>query len=154
MNRIKLFVAISVLALLSACGTLGANKEADSTAATGTHCTDCGFIESINVAEGREGIGLSSVLGGSGGGIAGAALGSDYGNTSQAAGTVAGASSGAMSGLQVQRRVGNNSSLYRFTVRMDNGKRRTVALGSRSGFEVGDRVRVVDGSIVKTAPGK
>lgn len=154
MNRIKLFVSIFALALVAACGTLGANKEADSAVATGTDCTDCGFIESINITEGREGIGLSSVLGGSGGGIAGAAIGSEYGNTSQTAATVAGASSSAMSGLQVQRRVGNNNNLYRFTVRMDNGKRQTVALESRSGFEVGDRVKIVDGSIVKTMPGK
>lgn len=157
MNRIKLFVSISVLALVSACGMLGGNKETDSVAATGTtgtDCTDCGFIESINIVEGREGIGLSSVLGGSGGGIAGAAIGSEYGDTSQTAATVAGASSSAMSGLQVQRRVGNNNNLYRFTVRMDNGKRQTVSLESRSGFEVGDRVKVVDGSIVKTMPGK
>ncbi|MBA2351812.1 MAG: hypothetical protein H0V78_08475 [Burkholderiales bacterium] len=153
MSIIRLFLSISALALISACGTLGADKEADSAAATGTDCTDCGFIESINIAEGREGIGLSSVLGGAGGGFAGA-IGSENGDTSQTAATVAGASSSAISGLQVQRRVGNNSNLYRFSVRMDNGKRQTVALESRSGFEVGDRVKIVDGSMVKTAPGK
>lgn len=149
MNRIKLSLSIFLFALISACGTIGAHKEADSAAAAGSACEDCGIIESINVTEGRRGIGLDAVLGGSGGGTAAGALGGQIGDISQTASTVAGAAGGALSGYQVQRSVGNNSNLYRVSVRLDNGSRKSVALESRAGFEVGDRVRLVDGSLVK-----
>ena len=40
----------------------------------------------------------------------------------------------------------NKSTLYRVTVRMDDGSMRSISLPSAPGYAVGDRVRVLNGS--------
>lgn len=148
MEKIKFGVAILAIAALSACAALGgAPSGAKDTTAAGSKCADCGFIESISVTEGREGIGLGAVLGGPSGAIVGNQVGGG-----QTDATIAGAAGGAIAGHQIQRRIGNNADLYRVAVRFDDGSRKTVAMQSKSGFEIGDRVRVVEGSLVKAAP--
>ena len=47
--------------------------------------------------------------------------------------------------LVQQGNTGNN--LHRFTIRMDNGARQTLTNASSSGFSVGDRVRIDNGSM-------
>lgn len=150
MEKIKFYVAILAIASLAACATPGSAPvgDKDTAATAGSKCEDCGFIESISVTEGREGIGLGGVLGGPSGAI----IGNQPGYDSQTAATFAGAAGGAISGLQIQRRVGNNIDLYRVAVRFDDGSRKTVSMQSKSGFEVGDRVRVIEGSLVKATP--
>ena len=49
--------------------------------------------------------------------------------------------------LVQQGNTGNN--LHRFTIRMDNGARQTLTNASSSGFSVGDRVRIDNGSMRK-----
>lgn len=150
MEKIKFYAAILAIASLTACATPGVPAgDKDTVAASGSKCADCGFIESISVTEGREGIGLGAVLGGASGAIIGNQVGDGGGQT---AATIAGAAGGAIAGHQIQKRVGNNTDLYRVAVRFDDGSRKTVAMQSKSGFEVGDRVRVIEGSLVKATP--
>lgn len=150
MEKIKFYAALLAMAVLSACAALGGAPDgAKDPTAAGSKCADCGFIESISVTEGREGIGLGAVLGGPSGAIVGNQVGGGGGQTDA---TIAGAAGGAITGLQIQRRIGNNADLYRVAVRFDDGSRKTVSMQSKSGFEIGDRVRVVEGSLVKAAP--
>src|SRR5580765_2539594 len=53
---------------------------------------------------------------------------------------------GVISALEPVQAENGNLAGYRVTLRMDNGRERSLALGSRPAYGVGARVRVVDGN--------
>jgi outer membrane lipoprotein SlyB len=110
-------------------------------------CALCGTVESIRTIEVRdEARDVGTVAGGLSGAAAGNRTDSGSGNTAMAIlGTVAGAITGDETDRNVKKRYA-----YRVTVRMDDGSFRTVSLSSPPTLAVGDKVRVVEGKLVRT----
>jgi outer membrane lipoprotein SlyB len=110
-------------------------------------CALCGTVESIRTIEVRdEARDVGTVAGGLSGAAAGNRADSGSGNTAMAIlGTVAGAITGDETDRNVKKRYA-----YRVTVRMDDGSFRTVSLSSPPTLAVGDKVRVVEGKLVRT----
>ena len=102
------------------------------------NCALCGTVESIRTVEVRD-----EALGALAGGLTGAEIGKDGSTT--ILGTVGGAASGSEIATSVKKRYA-----YRVTVRMDDGSYRTVSLSSPPALAAGDKVRVVDGKLVRT----
>ena len=111
-------------------------------------CADCGVIESIRVAEVKgEGSGLGAVAGGVAGGLIGNQIGHGTGRT---VATIAGAAGGAYAGHTIEKNV-KKHTVYRVTLRMDDGSLRTVSQREAPAYAVGDRVRVSNGRITERA---
>ena len=100
------------------------------------NCALCGIVESIRTVEIRD---EAAALGG---GLAGAPIGNDGSTTILR--TDGAAASGSETGTSVKRRYA-----YRVTVRMDDGSYRSVSLSSTPALAVGDKVRVVEGKLVR-----
>jgi outer membrane lipoprotein SlyB len=106
-------------------------------------CALCGTVESIRTVEVRdEAAGPGAGTGGPGG--AGDQPVGGGGN----AVTLLGAG-GAIAGNEIEKNVKKRYA-YRVTVRMDDGSFRTISLSSPPTFAVGDKVRVVEGKLVRT----
>lgn len=107
-------------------------------------CNNCGVISSINVIDQRaEGSGL----GAAGGAIVGGLLGNQVGGgNGRKLATVAGAVGGALAGNQIEGHVKATRS-YDISVRLENGDTRTIHQAEQPAFRVGDRVRIVNGSL-------
>ena len=111
-------------------------------------CADCGVIESIRVAEVKgQGSGLGAVAGGVAGGLIGNQIGHGTGRT---VATIAGAAGGAYAGNAIEKNV-KKHTVYRVTLRMDDGSLRTVSQREAPAYAVGDRVRVSKGRITERA---
>jgi|SRR6266571_5114308 len=105
-------------------------------------CALCGTVESIRIVEVRdEGGGAGAAAGGSGGGE------QTVGGGGTAV-TLLGAE-GAIAGSEIEKNVKKRYA-YRVTVRMDDGSFRTISLSSPPTLAVGDKVRVVEGKLVRT----
>ena len=79
------------------------------------------------------------------GGVAGSQIGSGSGKTIA---TVIGAGAGAAIGTEVERRSKSTTS-YVVGVRMNDGTSRSFTYPNEPGVAVGDRVRVVDGRLLR-----
>ncbi len=101
-------------------------------------CPVCGTVELIRTVEVRDEAGEAS-----GGGLAAAAMGKEDGTA------VLGIGVGAASGSEIETSVKTRYA-HRVTVRMDDGSYRTVSLSSPPALAVGDKVRVVEGRLVRT----
>jgi len=109
-------------------------------------CTECGVIDTINVIDKKgEGSGVGAVGGAVVGGLVGNQIGNGRGNT---VATVAGALGGAFAGNEVEKRV-KSVKEYQVTVRMEDGNTRSFTLDGAPGYAVGDKVKVIDGRLVK-----
>lgn len=108
-------------------------------------CGNCGVIEAIRAVEQKgEGSGVGAVAGG----VTGAVLGNQVGKGSgRTAATILGAAGGAYVGNEIEKST-KKTTLYRITVRMEDGTYRTVTQQNQPGFSVGEKVKVVDGAIV------
>ena len=107
-------------------------------------CTDCGMIESIRLSEVKgQGSGLGAVAGGVAGGLIGNQIGHGTGRT---VATIAGAAGGAYAGHTIEKNV-KKHTVYRVTLRMDDGSLRTVSQQEAPAYAVGDRVRLSNGRI-------
>ena len=105
-------------------------------------CALCGTVESIWTVEVRgEPGGAGAVPGGFAGAAIGDQAGRENGNTAV---TILGAAGGVFAGSELKKR-----RAYRVTVRMDDGSYRAVSLAGPPGFAVGDKVRVVEGKLVR-----
>jgi len=107
-------------------------------------CESCGRVEGIReikTAAKPSGIGIAAgaVLGG----VLGNQVGSGNGRTLA---TVAGAVGGGFAGNEVEKRTHTTSS-YRVVVRMENGGVREFPQSASNGWQIGDRVRVVNGAL-------
>ncbi len=109
-------------------------------------CTTCGVISSVNaVAQKGEGSGLGAVAGGVVGGLLGNQVG---GGTGKKIATVAGVAGGAYAGHQIEKNVKSSTS-YDVKVRMEDGTTRTFTYESQPNFQVGSKVRVVNGALTE-----
>jgi|SRR3990172_6133182 len=107
-------------------------------------CANCGTIEFIRTVELHgESSGLGAVTGGLTGGVLGNQMGRGNGNTAM---TIIGIAGGAMAGNEIEKNMKRHYA-YRITVRMEDGSFRTLSQSSPPAFAVGDKVRVVDGTL-------
>ncbi len=111
-------------------------------------CHECGVIDSVKVvAQKGEASGLGAVGGAVVGGLVGTQIGSGRGTT---AATVIGAAGGALAGNEVEKRV-KSSRQYTVTVRMDDGNFRNFNFEGEPGYSVGEKVKVLDGRLVRNS---
>ncbi len=107
-------------------------------------CASCGTVEAIRAVELKgDATGLGAVAGGATGAVIGNQMGRGNGNTAM---TILGAAGGALAGNEIEKSVKKRYS-YRVTVRMDDGSFRTLSQSSAPAVAVGERVRVVDGTV-------
>lgn len=108
-------------------------------------CASCGTVASIRAVEFKgNATGLGAVAGGVTGAVVGNQMGRGNGNTAM---TILGAAGGAFAGNEIEKNVKKHYS-YRVTVRMDDGSFRTVSQSAAPAVSVGERVRVIDGTVV------
>lgn len=126
----------------SAGGDLRASASNNMTAA----CHVCGSVESINQIESKgQGSGIGAVAGGIAGALLGNTMGAGNGRTAM---TLLGAGGGAYAGNEIEKNTRKSTS-YRIRVRLENGELRTVYQRTPPAVAVGDRVKVVNGEIVR-----
>ena len=89
--------------------------------------------------------GAGAVIGGVVGGVVGNQAG---GGDGRKLATVAGAVGGAAVGHQVEKRRNTEVTGYRVDVRLDNGGSTSVTLADAAGYASGQRVRVLNGSLL------
>ena len=109
-------------------------------------CALCGTVESIRTIEVRD---EASDVGAVAGGLSAAAGNRPDSGSANTAMTFLGTVAGAITGDETERNVKKRYA-YRVTVRMDDGSFRTVSLSSPPTLAVGDKVRVVEGKLVRT----
>lgn len=108
-------------------------------------CRDCGTVEAIReVSAPAEASGLGAVAGGVVGGLLGNQIGRGKGNT---AATIVGAVGGAFAGHQTEKYV-RAEKQSQVTVRLEDGSTRTVSQDGGNRWQVGDRVRLSNGSLL------
>ncbi|MDO8347875.1 MAG: glycine zipper 2TM domain-containing protein [Rugosibacter sp.] len=109
-------------------------------------CRLCGRVEAVDMVEAK---GKGSGVGAVAGGIAGALIGNSFGRgNGRTALTLLGAGGGAYAGNEIEKNVHKTSS-YRIRVRLENGTERTLYQRAAPGVTAGDRIRIVDGGIVR-----
>ena len=109
-------------------------------------CPECGTVTSVKtVKKAGEASGGGAVLGGVVGGVLGHQIGSGRGNT---AATVAGAAGGAYAGHQIEKNK-NSSNEHQVVVKLENGSTRTFRYAEATSYKVGDKIKVVDGNLVR-----
>jgi outer membrane lipoprotein SlyB len=117
-----------------------------ASAAVPVVCHDCGVVESIeSFSEKGQASGGGAVAGGLLGGIIGHQIGKGRGKDLA---TVAGAVGGAIAGNEVEKN-SNKVTRYRVAVRMDDGTRQQLTLDAANGVAAGDKVKIVDGALVR-----
>jgi outer membrane lipoprotein SlyB len=108
-------------------------------------CRDCGTVEAVHeVSTPADASGLGAVAGGVLGGLLGHQVGRGTGNT---AATIVGAVGGAFAGHQTEKYVRADKQLQ-VTVRFEDGSTRTVSQEGGSRWQVGDHVRLSNGSLL------
>ncbi|WIM04815.1 MAG: glycine zipper 2TM domain-containing protein [Candidatus Nitricoxidivorans perseverans] len=121
-------------------------KDVPKSSAQAPVCGDCGAITAIRTVEqAGEGSGLGAVAGGVVGGLLGNQVGK---GTGKDIATIAGAVGGGYAGHQIEKKV-KTAKRYEITVRMDDGGSRTMVQEAAPAFVVGDKVRIVDGALVR-----
>jgi hypothetical protein len=125
-------------------GVLPGGEVSSGNAAKPNNCPICGTVESIRVLEVRVETGEAGTDGIDSGRPAGVAAGrSGNDNSSMTLLEVAGSLfSGSSDGTRKR-------NVYRVTVRMDDGSYRTLSLSSPPTFAVGNKVRVIEGKLVR-----
>jgi outer membrane lipoprotein SlyB len=109
-------------------------------------CRECGTVESIeSFTEKGQASGGGAVAGGVVGAIIGHQIGSGRGKDLA---TVAGAVGGAVAGHEIEKNV-KKVTRYRIALRMDDGTQQTLVLDAATGVNVGDKVKIVDGMLVR-----
>ena len=109
-------------------------------------CQSCGTVEAVNAVEVK---GNGNYLGTIGGGVVGALLGSQVGNGSgRTAAQIAGAVGGAVAGREIERNA-KKALHYEVVVRLQNGGTQIVSFENNPGYRVGERVRIVDGTLTR-----
>jgi outer membrane lipoprotein SlyB len=128
-------------------GGTAVGTEASSNSSKASNCPICGTVESVRTVEVRmeaEGIGIKS------GEPDDLAAGRPAGQGNEKASTtLLGATGGFFSGSSDAESGSRKRNAYRVTVRMDDGSYRTVSLSSPPAFAIGDKVRVVEGKLVR-----
>lgn len=122
--------------------TSGAGKQLAAAPA----CANCGVVDAIRSVTVN---GNASGVGAVAGGVTGAVVGHQIGNgRGRDAMTVLGGVGGAFAGHAIEKNI-NQRTVYRITVRMDDGSFRTVSQSHAPSVAVGGKVRVRNGSLVE-----
>ncbi len=110
-------------------------------------CATCGAIEAINVVEvkGDSPNVLGTIAGGVLGGVAGHQVG---GGSGKDLATVIGAIGGAYAGNRVQNNM-DKTKVFRVTVRLDGGTVQNFDYAADPAVQVGTRVRVENGALIR-----
>jgi outer membrane lipoprotein SlyB len=109
-------------------------------------CKECGTVTDVKSVEIKgEASGAGAVIGGVAGGVLGHQIGSGRGNT---AATVLGAAGGAYAGHQVEKNR-NSKTEQHVVVKLNDGKTRTFKYKDPTSYKVGDKIKVVDGKLVR-----
>ena len=141
-RRWPMAVLVAAATALGGCASTTSVSEAPM-GTSSSYSSGYGRVQSIDVVESHNrGPGAGAVLGAVIGGVLGNQIGSGSG---RAAATGAGVVGGAIVGHQIQKR--NASDVYRVSVRMDNGERRTFDYNRIDDLRVGDRVRIENNQI-------
>jgi outer membrane lipoprotein SlyB len=143
-RRWPLAVLVAAGAALGGCASTTSTSVSEAPmGSSSSYSAGYGRVQSIDVVEAHNrGAGAGAVLGAVIGGVIGNQIGS---GTGRAAATGAGVVGGALIGHQIQKR--NANDVYRVSVRMDNGERRTFDYQRIDDLRVGDRVRVENNQI-------
>ncbi len=108
-------------------------------------CHECGVVESIeSFTEKGQSSGGGAVAGGVVGAIVGHQIGGGRGKDLA---TIAGAVGGAIAGNEIEKNA-KKVTRYRIALRMDDGTNHQLTLDAANGVNVGDRVKIVDGTLV------
>ena len=141
-RRWPLAVLVAAATALGGCASTSSVSEAP-VGSSSSYSSGYGRVQSIDVVPAEQrGPGAGAVLGAVIGGVLGNQIGSGSG---RAAATGAGVVGGAIVGHQIQKR--NANDVYRVSVRMDNGERRTFDYQRIDDLRVGDRVRIENNQI-------
>ena len=109
-------------------------------------CMNCGTVTSVRTVKKQGDAGLiGPIAGGALGGLAGSQIGGGSGKTIA---TIIGAAGGAAVGTEVERRSKATTS-YVVGVRLNDGTTRDFTYGNAPGVHEGDKVRVVEGQLVR-----
>lgn len=120
------------------------SKPAVMQVAAAPTCPDCGTVQSVREVEKA---GQASGGGAVAGGVVGALLGRQVAPDHRRAGTVLGAVGGAVAGHQIEKHA-KSGNVWEVTVRFADGTR-TFTQETSPGVVAGDRVRVVNGALVR-----
>jgi outer membrane lipoprotein SlyB len=105
-------------------------------------CNNCGRVESVQaIQQQAQPSGLGVVAGAVLGGVLGNQVG---GGNGKKLATVAGAVGGGFAGNEIERRT-RSTTAYEVRVRMDNGTVRTFPYNNQPNWNIGDRIKVIDG---------
>ena len=130
----------AALPLSKAAPKAPAKRESPRAVLSSTH----GVIDSIReVSQKGEGSGIGAVAGGVAGGVLGHQIGGGHGKDAM---TVVGVLGGGLAGHEIEKRVRATKS-YVIDVRFDDGSTRSFTRSELPPFNVGDRVRLVDGAL-------
>jgi outer membrane lipoprotein SlyB len=111
-------------------------------------CVTCGRIEAVEALK-QEGQGTG--LGIAAGAVLGGVLGNQVGGgNGKKLATVAGVVGGGYAGNEVEKHA-RSSTTYSVRVRMEDGRIRTFPYSAQPNWNVGDRVKVVDGKLTTRA---
>lgn len=111
-------------------------------------CASCGVIESIRPAEVK---GETSGVGAVAGGVAGGLVGNQFGHGgTRTLLTIGGAAGGAFAGNAIEKNI-KTHTVWRVSVRLDDGSLRTLSQNAQPPFSVGERVRIVNGAGIERA---
>ncbi|MGB8857135.1 MAG: glycine zipper 2TM domain-containing protein [Burkholderiales bacterium] len=109
-------------------------------------CTNCGVVEAINAIQQQgDASGVGAVIGGVAGGVVGHQVGSGRGRDLA---TVLGAVGGAVAGNQVEK-AKKAVTAYDVVVRLNDNTQRTIRATTAPDYGVGQKVKIVDGQIVR-----
>ena len=121
-------------------------KDSTRRATAQAACSNCGVVDAIRSVQVE---GSASGIGAVAGGVTGAVVGNQIGNGhGRDAMTVLGGVGGAFAGHSIEKNI-NRHTVYRVTVRMDDGSFRTVSQSHVPAVAVGSKVRVSNGSLVE-----
>jgi outer membrane lipoprotein SlyB len=140
-------LALVPLALLGCSSQPRSQAPAPVYGTTAPAYSDYGYVRSIEAVQtaGRTTGGGAIV-----GGVLGAVIGHQFGGgTGKNLSTAAGAVGGAIAGNEIERNRASGDTVYRVTVRMDNGDMRTLDVASTNGLGIGERVRLEGNHIVR-----
>jgi len=124
-------------------GTVAGGERAPRVAAV---CTHCGTVTSVRAVtqQGEAGL-VGPAAGGAVGGLVGSQIGGGSGKTIA---TIVGAAGGAAIGTEIERRH-KATTHYVVGVRLNDGTTRRFTYGSAPGVREGDKVKVIDGRLVR-----
>lgn len=122
------------------------NTSSAPAASTTSACANCGTVSAIRQMEKKgDGTGLGAI----GGAVAGGLIGNQFGGGSgKKILTVVGAAGGAYAGHEVEKNA-RSTKYWNVTVRMDDGRDRTISMSTAPALAVGDKVRVDGKNVIR-----